>query len=91
MNVPTHIAGNILDVVLTNIDAICNISVNSKFPPGLSFNHFMITFSFQTSLNSPAKVNQKYTYGYSKASWEGMNYYLLQYDSQLQLCRSNLE
>ena len=77
IDVPTHIAGNILDVVLTNTDAIYNVSVNSKFPPGLSSDHFMITFSLQTSLNSPAKVNQKYTYDYFKDNWEGMNHYLL--------------
>ena len=40
----------------------------------------MITLSLQTSLNSPVKMNQKYSHDYSKANWEGMNHYLLQYD-----------
>ena len=76
IDVPTHIGGSILDVVLTNTDAMYDISVNSKFPPGLSSHHFMIKFLLQTSFNSPTKVNQKYTYDYSKANWEGMNHYL---------------
>ena len=55
IDVPIHIGGNILDAVLTNTDAIYDISVNSKFPPNLSSDHFMIILSLQTSLNSLLK------------------------------------
>ena len=40
IDVPTHIGGSILDVVLTNTDAMYDISVNIKFPPSLSSHHF---------------------------------------------------
>ena len=50
---PTHIAGYILDLVLTNVpENISNLIINSEPPHPIPSDHFMITFDFSTSPNS---------------------------------------
>jgi len=41
---PTHKGGNLLDVILTNIDCIDNISISTILPNGLSSDHYLINF-----------------------------------------------
>ena len=45
---PTHINGNILDVVLANF-VINQLTVSDAHPQGLSSDHFIINFSVPTS------------------------------------------
>ena len=42
---PTHNGGNLLDIILTNIVCIENISVRATLPYGLSSDHYLINFS----------------------------------------------
>ena len=44
---PTHQAGNILDVILTNCDYCQDIDVHSNLPLGLSSDHYIIFFYIQ--------------------------------------------
>jgi len=44
VDVPTHIAGNILDIILTNLDDLYNIETHPILPFGLSSDHYPITF-----------------------------------------------
>jgi len=49
---PTHKGGNLLDVLLTNIDCIVNISISTLsiiLPNGLSSDHYLINFSLSVS------------------------------------------
>jgi len=46
---PTHIAGNILDLILTNIpDHIFNVNVHCEPPQLIPLDHYIITFNVQT-------------------------------------------
>ena len=38
---PTDLAGNILDVILTNCDYCQNIEIQSNLPQGLSLDHYI--------------------------------------------------
>ena len=50
---PTHIAGNILDVILTNCDYCQSINIHPDLPPGLSSDHYITTVTRQqTHLNT---------------------------------------
>ena len=42
---PTHVNGNILDVVLSNFDLSDGPTIIDKLPTGLSSDHFIICFS----------------------------------------------
>ena len=70
---PTHQAGNILDVILTNYDYCQNIGKQSDLPRGLSSDHYIISFYFQPpeQHHNLAADSPKHMYNYSKANWEG--------------------
>ena len=74
---PTHIQGNILDLILTNAEELIHsVMVHSceSFP--IHSDHYPITFKL--SYSSYASSNKcHYIYDYSKANYEGMNTFLL--------------
>ena len=50
INQPTYIAGNILDLILTNFpDSIFNLHVHDTLPLPISSDHYIITFDITTS------------------------------------------
>ena len=55
---PTHKAGNLLDVVLTNTDVFYDIQTLTNLPTGLYSDHFMIVFytvlSYRTKIKTPS-------------------------------------
>ena len=51
VNKPTHIKGNILDVILTNFD-IDQPTVLDSYPPGRTYDHFMVTFNVSKRANT---------------------------------------
>ena len=53
---PTHIAGNALDVILTNTDYCQNIVTDPTLPPGLSSDHHIITFSITDYRNKHSEL-----------------------------------
>ena len=68
---PTHINGNILDVVLKNF-LISQPTVSDAHPQGLSSDHFSVTFSVPTSTHTVEQKASYAAYDYSRADWEGM-------------------
>ena len=53
---PTHIAGNVLDVILTNTDYCQNIDIHPTLPPGLSnwedMKQYLYSYNFSHIFNS---------------------------------------
>ena len=71
---PTHIYGNILDLVFTtNDDNITSLSVHPHASLPIISDHFAITFSLNTSLPF-------YVFNYSKGDYEDLNNYLSRFD-----------
>ena len=57
VNNPTHVCGNILDLVLTNSDdIITSLSVDPIMSPHLQSDHFRVSFNISTSLHCPVKI-----------------------------------
>ena len=77
---PTHIEGNILDVVFTSFD-ICN---TPEVIPQLLFNlnsdHFLITFTVLSNTIKSRNSTRGFTYDYSKADWDGIFAFINDYN-----------
>ena len=76
---PTHTAGNILDLMFTNIpDSIKSIRVLDHCESCLS-DHFGISFNIDFSVRRKKRSIKK-VYNYSKANWKELNYDLKRID-----------
>ena len=72
---PTHRAGNVLDLVFTNIpEIVLDIKVHERDEACLS-DHFSISFKIDLSI-SRRKAPKKKVYNYSKANWRELNFAL---------------
>ena len=80
VNLPTHIYGNIPDLILSNdSDLVKNIIIHSIQDNHLVSDHYMITFS--TPCDPPkSKASSHYVLNCSKVDWNGLSSYLLDYD-----------
>jgi len=69
--VPTHIYGNILDLIITSdTDLIDDLVVHRLSDFLLESDHFIITFSICPSVYSHSHRNEaKHTYNFNKADW----------------------
>ena len=78
---PTHIQGNILDLILTNdTNFVHNISIsNSNSCPPTS-DHYKISFHISASTPPKPKSKTHYILNYSKADWSGLAQYLFDFD-----------
>jgi len=85
---PTHCSGNILDIVLSNINSLCHADMYSSLPPGLSSDHYMIAVHIGNSPNRPTRIH-KQRFDCNNACWEDMNQFFSQYDFALALYSSN--
>ena len=79
---PTHIRGNILDLVLTNSD---DRVINTSVIPNqhlMQSDYFIITFQITRSTlpQPPPTTNQKYVFDFPKADYEGLCSFLLDAD-----------
>ena len=68
---PTHINGNILDVILANF-VIHQPTISDAHPQGLSSDHFVINFSVPTSSHTVEQKASYVAYDNSRADWDGM-------------------
>ena len=87
---PTHNKGNILNLLITNIDNhISNIQIdpNTQF---LSSGHFIITFDFNLSIYNHSKVS-RYIFDFSKADYNVLSDYLLDRDFSFCTTSNNIE
>ena len=74
---PTHIAGNILDLVLTdNICAVGNVNVNSGGSICKS-NHFPITFNIKLRADKK-QSSKREIYNFKRANWDLINEKLIE-------------
>ena len=87
---PTHIAGNILDLLLTdNISTIADIQVDAGWHICKS-NHFPITFRIKHRADK-LKVKKREIYNFKNANWDLINEELLQVKWEDLLMRNNIE
>ena len=76
---PTHIHGNTLDLLLTNLDDnISHLLINSD--QLLPSDHYCITFSLSISTTTSLKPTSYFTFNYSKGDYHGLCEYLLHFD-----------
>ena len=81
IDMPTHVHGNILDLLLTNLDdSISHLQIHSD--KLLSSDHYGITFSVSVS-STPIKSTTYFTFNYSKGDYQGLCDYLLSSDFTL--------
>ena len=70
---PTHKGGNILDVVLTNIeDSNVSLIVHSADSTPIKSDHFAIALSFNTQSSPSFKISPYYTFNYSRGDYVGL-------------------
>ena len=81
VSAPIHIKGNILDIVLTNCDNyINNLTIHPHQGLSIQTDHFILSFSIAKSRPSTNLISPRYVYDYSKADWDGLSSYLLDYN-----------
>ena len=85
---PTHINGNILDVVLSNFDLSDGPTIIDKLPIGLSSDHYIICFSILALARTHILSTPKVFFDYSKGDWDGMNLFFSSYNF-IQIYQSN--
>ena len=88
MTKPTHVHGNILDVVLSNFDLSDGPNIIDKLPLGLSSDHHIICFSISDIAHTHTVSTPKVLLDYSKADWNGMNLFFSNYNF-IQIYQSN--
>lgn len=92
VNKPTHVKGNILDLVVTNSEkSIHDLFVISQKDQLINSDHFNISFSVDLSLNVAPKNKPKLVFDYPKANLEGLSNYLMDIDFSQSLTSNNIE
>lgn len=79
---PTHVQGNILDLVITNSEeVVSDISVHKEESPLIKSDHYLVGFKV-TSSPSNHQVDDEpvYFFDYSRGDYEGLNEYLYNID-----------
>ena len=73
INCPTHLKGNILDLLLTDKPALMSdITVSDTHIPCKS-DHYCLSFSINSKLKR-LKLPKREVFNYKRANWEGLNY-----------------
>ena len=76
---PTHIQGNILDLVLSNSnDCVTNLAVAPS--NWINTDHFEITFQISQQIHLTSTVIPKYVFDFPKADYDGILSYLCDFD-----------
>ncbi|MCY3929513.1 MAG: reverse transcriptase family protein [Acidobacteria bacterium] len=77
INQPTHTAGNILDLILTNTpDSIFNLLIHDNLPLPIPSDHYIITFDIAMSPVSRKTNGQINLLNFSKGDYEGLCHFL---------------
>ena len=78
---PTHIHGNILDLVLTNNpDQLFDLTVHSMQPLSISSDHYVITFKIYSKNICSSNHSKTKLKNFSRGDFEGLCSYLSNYD-----------
>ena len=82
---PSHICGNILDLLLTNDDDLVqNITVHPHEASPIPTDHFMISFQLCLGNCLSSTTHSRFIFDYSKADFERMTSFIL--DSNICMC-----
>ena len=82
MGSPSHISGNILDLLLTNNeDLIQNITVYPYEASPIPTDHLMISFQLSLGICLSNKTHSHVIHDYSKDDFKGMTNYILNSDT----------
>ena len=77
MDQPSHICGNILDLIFTNCESdISNLFIHSSNSFGISSDHYPITFSFSYSSSHTIHKSARYVFDYSKGDYISLNQFI---------------
>ena len=78
VNHPTHIHGNILDLIITSsADTVSDINLIQEFNQAIKSDHYLISFEFHlTSSTSNTSKDPVYIFDYHKRDYEGLNDFL---------------
>lgn len=91
INQPTHVKGNILDLVLTNSeDSITNLTVASD-TKWITTDHFEVTFQLPQLIHPTPTTTPKYVFDFPKANYDGILSYLFDCDYTSCLQSHNVE
>ena len=91
IHTPTHLKGNILDLILTNyVELISNVEVT---PPrhSLSSDHYIISFQLLVSKSVFSREKPRYVFDFPKANLTGLCNFLLDIDFSSCLGSNNTE
>lgn len=77
---PTHVKGNILDLVLSNLDDLVTDLTISSNNSWLSSDHFAITFQLAQELLQTPSTIPIYVYDFPKANYGAIQSYLLDFE-----------
>ena len=72
---PTHIHGNILDLIITSSeDTVSGINITKEFNQAIKLDHYLISFKLQlTSLSPTTSKDPVYIFDYHKGDYESLN------------------
>ena len=73
VNIPTHIKGNILDLLLTDKPALISDIIMSDTHIPCKSDHYCLSFSINSKIKR-LKLPKREVYNYKRANWEGLNY-----------------
>ena len=77
VNSPTHICGNMLDLVITNSDNFINSLIVHPYNGNcITSDHYLISFSVSQRFVKCKKSIATFIYDFSKGDYHGMNSYL---------------
>ena len=76
---PTHIAGNVLDLIFTNCDSVINsLAIHSNIVHPVTSDHYLISLNYYQTF-SKCKT-PTYVYDYSKGGYEGLCQFFINSD-----------
>jgi len=77
VNSPTHICGNILDLILTNCeDEIYALTVHPLTTQLIPSDHFPISCKVSIISHTATNVIPRFVYNYSKTNYHGLSLYM---------------
>lgn len=89
---PTHIKGNILDLILTNSnECVANLSIALTPDNWIPTDHFVITFQLSQTLHQPPVTTPIYVFDFPKANYDGILSYLFDFDYSQCLLSQDVE
>ena len=76
---PTHNQGNILDLIITNEDNVCNLFVHPQHYQPILSDHFVVSFNINSYSDHMPSNTSQVVFDYSKADYPGLINYLSLY------------